>query len=124
MKVAVPSRQNQIDDHFGHCEVFKVYTIDDNNTVSSIEDVPSPDGCGCKSDIAYVLAQKGVTTMLAGNMGQGALNVLSAQGIKVVRGCSGNIDDVVNSFLKGEISDSGEGCKSHEAHSHGHTCNH
>ena len=33
MKVAVPARQNQIDDHFGHCEVFKIYSIDDNNTI-------------------------------------------------------------------------------------------
>ncbi|MHC1690216.1 MAG: NifB/NifX family molybdenum-iron cluster-binding protein [Bacteroidales bacterium] len=125
MKVAVPARQNQIDDHFGHCEVFKIYSIDDNNTIMGSEDVPSPDGCGCKSDIATVLAQKGVTTMLAGNMGQGAVNVLTAQGINVIRGCSGNIEEVVNSFIKGEISDSGEGCKAHESHSHdGHTCSH
>ena len=125
MKVAVPARQNQIDDHFGHCEVFKIYSIDDNNIIMGSEDVPSPDGCGCKSDIATVLAQKGVTTMLAGNMGQGAVNVLTAQGIKVIRGCSGNIVEVVKSVIKGEISDSGEGCKAHESHSHdGHTCSH
>ena len=29
----------------------------------------------------------GVTVMLAGNMGQGAMNVLEAQRIEVIRGC-------------------------------------
>lgn len=28
MKIALPSRHNNIDDHFGHCEYFTVYTVD------------------------------------------------------------------------------------------------
>ena len=78
-----------------------------------------------KATLQLCWHKKGVTTMLAGNMGQGAVNVLTAQGINVIRGCSGNIEEVVYSFIKGEISDSGEGCKAHESHSHdGHTCSH
>jgi predicted Fe-Mo cluster-binding NifX family protein len=37
----------------------------------------SPEGCGCKSNIAPMLAQMGVNLMLAGNMGMGALGVLN-----------------------------------------------
>jgi RNA recognition motif-containing protein len=29
MKIALPSNQNQIDEHFGHCEYFTVFTVDD-----------------------------------------------------------------------------------------------
>ena len=29
MKIALPSNQNQIDEHFGHCEHFTVFIIDD-----------------------------------------------------------------------------------------------
>ena len=36
----------------------------------------------------------GVSLMLAGNMGSGAVNVLNSQGIDVVRGCSGNVKAV------------------------------
>ena len=59
--------------------------------------------------------------MLAGNMGQGALNVLTSHHIKVIRGCSGNILNVVTGYLNGKITDSGIGCSSHEHH---HECHH
>ena len=48
--------------------------------------IPSPQGCGCKSDIAGVLENMGVSVMLAGNMGQGALNVLTSHHIKSDKG--------------------------------------
>ena len=49
MKIALPSRQNLIDDHFGHCEYFTVFTIDNNKKeIVSQETVASPEGCGCK----------------------------------------------------------------------------
>ena len=121
MKVAVPTRIDLVDDHSGNCQVFSVFTIDENNTMDGMELVPSPEGCGCKSDIASVLKEKGVSVMLAGNMGAGALNVLANQGITVYRGCSGNVVKLVQDFLAGNITDSGEGCNHHED---GHECNH
>lgn len=118
MKLALPSRDNQIDNHFGHCEYFTVYTIDTGKKeVLNTEVVPSPEGCGCKSNIASVLQEKGVTLMLAGNMGNGAVNVLKHAGIEVVRGCTGSLDNVLNSYLSGSLTDSGIGCDHHD-------CNH
>jgi predicted Fe-Mo cluster-binding NifX family protein len=117
MKIALPSNQNQIDEHFGHCEYFTVFTIDEQKKILSEEKIASPAGCGCKSNIAQTLAEKGVKLMLAGNMGQGAVNVLNNQGIDVLRGCSGNVKDVTESWLKGNLSDSGISCSQHA-----HTC--
>ena len=114
MKIALPSNKNQIDEHFGHCEYFTVFTIDDKNKILSQETITPPAGCGCKSDIASILAQMGVTHMLAGNMGQGAVNVLENNGIQVLRGCSGNVKDVVESWLAGNLNDSGISCATHE----------
>jgi len=114
MKVAVPTRRNEVDDHFGHCEMYTVFNIDENNKIISSEVLPSPQGCGCKSNIASVLKEKGVSVMLAGNMGNGALNVLMSQGIEVYRGNSGNVHMLTEAFLLGRVVDSGEGCKSHE----------
>ncbi len=111
-KIAVPTRDNMVDDHFGHCDHYTIFTIE-NNKVAVREDYPSPQGCGCKSGIAPILKQMGVAVMLAGSMGEGAKNVLGANDIKVVRGCSGNVDDLVEKYLAGEISDSGEGCHAH-----------
>ncbi len=123
-KVAVPTRGNVVDDHFGHCEGYTVFTIGENSKIEKTETIPSPQGCGCKSNIADTLQQKGVTVMLAGNMGNGALNVLKSHGIDVYRGCLGDVHQLVEDFLLGKIGDSGEGCKSHEHHGQEHQCNH
>ena len=115
MKIAVPTRANRIDDHFGHCESYTVFTVDDKEIIFE-ETLKSPEGCGCKSNIASVLQKTGVEVMLAGNMGMGALNVLNMHGIDVIRGCSGHPKEVAELFLKGELTDSGTGCGGHEGH--------
>lgn len=119
MKIALPTNQNQIDSHFGHCEYFTVFTINENKEFIDQETVASPEGCGCKSNIAFILADMGVTIMLAGNMGDGAVNVLNNAGIEVLRGCAGNVKEVTLAWLKGTLADSGESC-----HAHDHECQH
>ena len=114
MKIALPSRQDFIDDHFGHCEYFTVFTIDNNKAIIAQETIASPAGCGCKSNIASILSEMGVTVMLAGNMGDGAVNVLSSCGIDVYRGCSGQVKDVAQKWLSGAVVDSGDSCHAHE----------
>jgi predicted Fe-Mo cluster-binding NifX family protein len=124
MKIALPTRGTNIDDHFGHCEMYTIFSIDNNKNITHTETLPSPEGCGCKSNIAGILKKKGVTVLLAGNMGNGALNVLSMHGIEVLRGNSGDVRAVTNAFLHGEIADSGEGCRAHENHGANHRCSH
>lgn len=129
IKVAVPTIGNLVDNHFGHCEAYSIFTIDQSNKIAHSELFPAPAGCGCKSNIASVLKSKGISVMLAGSMGEGALNVLQNEGIKVVRGCTGNVTDVVVSYLSGLIIDSGIGCTEHDSkhggdHEGAHECNH
>ena len=115
MKIALPTRQNMIDGHFGHCEYFTVFTIDENKKeILTQEIIPSPAGCGCKSNIAYTLAEMGVKIMLAGNMGEGAVNVLHNSGIEVIRGCSGDVKEAALNWLAGSVVDSGDSCHEHE----------
>lgn len=124
MKIAVPTRDNSVDDHFGHCENYTVFSVDANHQIIEREILPSPQGCGCKSNIAEILKEQGVSVMLAGNMGNGALNVLTNHGIDVYRGCSGDVHEITQNFLLGKISDSGKGCRSHEHHGEEHHCSH
>ena len=109
-----------VDNHFGHCDHYTIFTINDG-VVKMKEILPSPQGCGCKSGIAADLEKMGVEVILAGNMGEGALNKLSAHNIRVIRGCRGDIEAVVSGFLAGFILDSGVGCS---AHAEGHECGH
>lgn len=120
MKIALPSRNNLIDDHFGHCEYFTVFTVDTHSKeIISSDVVPSPAGCGCKSNIAVILSEMGVKVMLAGNMGDGAVIVLNNSGIEVLRGCSGDVKTVASKWLEGSLVDSGDSCHAHE-----HECHH
>ena len=121
MKIALPSRGNMVDVHFGHCDYFTIITVDDQKRIVNQEIVEPPADCGCKSNIVDTLANMGVTVMLAGNMGAGAANVLASHGIDVVRGCSGNVRKVVEDWLIGSLSDSGSSCAAHDScgeHSH------
>jgi len=113
MKIAIPVRENLVDGHFGHCESFAIFSVDESKTITVEDKITPPAGCGCKSNIIPVLAQMGVKVMLAGNMGAGAVNMLEAAGIQVVRGCSGDALETVKRWVKGEVLDSGEGCSDH-----------
>ena len=117
-KIALPTRNDAVDDHFGHCECYSIFTLDAARRIAGRETLPAAAGCGCKSDIAPRLHAMGVTVMLAGNMGDGARNVLQRNGITVVRGCHGPVEAVVAAYLAGTISDSGDAC----AHHHEGSC--
>jgi predicted Fe-Mo cluster-binding NifX family protein len=136
MKIAVPlTNENKIDGHFGHCDSYGVFTITDKKEISDIKRLQSPEGCGCKSDIASILAADGVTVMLAAGIGGGAVNVLNNSGIEVIRGCSGDATEVVKLYLGGSVVDGGSSCRKHSEdhehgnshehdHEHGHQCGH
>ena len=125
MKIALPSSGNQVDGHFGHCEFFTIFTLDEQGKIVARENVTPPAGCGCKSNIVPTLAELGVNVMLAGNMGGAAVDLLMRHGIEVVRGCSGELEQVVKTWQAGQLSDSGTSCSAHDGcgeHDHGDGC--
>ena len=67
-KLAIPTREGMVDDHVGHCAYYTIVTLDEQNQVMNQERLDSPEGCGCKSNIASVMQEMGITLMLAGNM--------------------------------------------------------
>lgn len=118
MKIAVPTRGNMVDDHFGHCESFSIYTVNEKKEITAEEKLMPPEGCGCKSNVVQQLADNGVKLLLAGNIGQGAINILSSNGINVFRGCHGEAKIMVETWLAGKLTDSNETCHSHDGCHH------
>jgi len=122
MKIAVPTKENnRIDDHFGHCEFYSIFTVSDGNEIIEKQTLQSPQGCGCKSNIAYDLAEMNVKIMLAGGIGEGAINKLASQNIQVIRNCKGDVNELVTEYLTGNLKDGGSNCASH-SHEEGHVC--
>ena len=84
MRIAQPTNGTDVDEHFGHCQSFTIFSVDDQKKIVSQETLTPPPGCGCKSSVVPQLASMGVSVMLAGNMGDGAVCVLASNGIQVV----------------------------------------
>lgn len=127
MKIAIPANGKNVEGHFGKCSNYAIVDIADNNTIGNISTFNTSGLCGCKSGIGDTLVEMGINTMLAGNMGRGAVDAITSKGIKVVRGCKGDITDVVNAFLNDNITDSGEFCLTHDHHhaeGSDHQCSH
>ncbi len=118
MKIAIPVHQGFVDEHFGHAERYIIYEISEGNQILNSTYVDANQGCGCRSGIAAILADRGVTVMLAGNIGGGAIQHLYNSGITVVRGCSGPAEAVLTAYLQGNIVDNNQTCHQHEGCEH------
>jgi predicted Fe-Mo cluster-binding NifX family protein len=121
--IAIPTKADMIEDHFGQCEYYTIVKVDDQNQVASKETFSTPGGCGCRSNLAQILAEKGTRFMLAGHMGQGALNHLKASGIEVMCGFHGKIDDALDLYLNKGFTGNNKVCEHHH-HDHGHDHHH
>lgn len=126
-KVAMPTRGGMVDEHFGHCEAFTLFTVDDSGMIVDQEMFTPPPACGCKSNLIPTLSSMGYGVVIAGNMGEGAAMNLRRQGFTVVRGAKGPVRQALEAWLAGALKDHDELCTSHGHHGHdgcGHTCQH
>ena len=110
MKIAVPYENDQVFQHFGHTEQFKVYEIEANHVVSS-EIVPT-NGSGHEA-LADFLSALSVNVLLCGGIGSGAQAALDSAGIEVCSGAAGDADIAVSDYLSGALESAGVNCDHH-----------
>lgn len=98
-----PTLEAKVDQRFGRCPYFLVVDTNDLNFEAiSNSNAMLTGGAGIQS--AQMLAEKGVTHVLTGACGPNAYQTLSAAGINIVTGCTGNVRDVISEFQKGAVS--------------------
>jgi predicted Fe-Mo cluster-binding NifX family protein len=114
MKIAVPVHHGFVNEHFGHSEEYAVYSISEEKKIIHSELITVAQGCGCRSGIAEILSRQGVSKMLTGNIGAGAIRHMYDNGIEVIRGCSGLAEEVVMNYLHGDVEDNQQICDRHE----------
>lgn len=117
MKIAIPTVGSRVDEHFGHARTFTIFSLGASNEILEEETFYPPSGCGCQSTVGVTMQAKGVSVMLVGNIGQGAITKMAEHGIRVVRGCEGEIKDVLAAWVAGTIIDQNILCN-HEGCSH------
>ncbi|MEG0770054.1 MAG: NifB/NifX family molybdenum-iron cluster-binding protein [Ruthenibacterium sp.] len=118
MKVAVTCENGQVFQHFGHCESFKIYEVQNGAVVSSA--VVSAVGSG-HGALAGFLKQQQVDTLLCGGIGGGARTALAEAGIQLYPGVSGSVDESVAALLAGTLCFNPDTVCAHH-HEDGHTC--
>ena len=118
MKIAVTYDNGQVFQHFGRTENFKVYEVENQNVVSS--EIIGSNGTG-HGALAGLLAEEGIDVLICGGIGGGAQSALEEAGIELVAGASGNTDEVIETYLRGELISTGSNCHHHD-HEEGHSC--
>lgn len=117
MRVAATYEDGEVFQHFGRTQQFKVYDVEDGKVVSS--QVQGTGGKG-HGELVGVLRSLGVSALICGGLGGGAMQGLEASGIRVVPGCSGDADAAVQAFLEGRLEGpAGPTC---DHHGEGHAC--
>ena len=117
MRIAVTHDNGEVFQHFGHSEEFKVYEVEDGAVQSS--EVIGSNGSG-HGALAALLADKGIDVLICGGIGGGAQNALEEAGIELCAGASGNADEAVAAYLRGELVNTGANCDHH--HDEDHDC--
>ncbi|MDD4532425.1 MAG: NifB/NifX family molybdenum-iron cluster-binding protein [Bacilli bacterium] len=113
MKVAVAVSDNQVAQHFGFCQLFRIYTIDNGKVVSK-EDIANP---GHKPGFLPVfLNNHGVEVIIAGGMGGSAVDLFNENKIEVIIGISGDTDTAINNYIAGKLVSTGSVCHEHTMH--------
>jgi predicted Fe-Mo cluster-binding NifX family protein len=81
--IAVPVENGILCSHFGHCQQFAIIEIHDNTITSETMITPPPHEPGI---LPGWLAEKGVTDIIAGGIGQRAIGLFNERKINVFVG--------------------------------------
>lgn len=85
MKIAIPLAEGRLNRHFGHCESFAIFDVDEKQkviiNVEEIEAPPHEPGL-----LPRWLAERAVELIIAGGMGQRAQALFREHNIKTVVG--------------------------------------
>jgi len=104
MKIAIsatgPDLDAEVDPRFGRCRYFII--VDPETMEFEVVDNAGATGSGGAGiSSAQMIASKGVKTVLTGNCGPNAYQVLSPAGVGVITGVSGKIRDVIAEYKLG-----------------------
>ncbi len=100
--IAIPMENGVLCAHFGHCQQFAIVEVNENN-IESVKEITPPEhqpGLYPKW-----VAEFGTTDVIAGGMGQHAVNLFNEQNINVFVGAPlKGARELVEDFINGNLS--------------------
>jgi predicted Fe-Mo cluster-binding NifX family protein len=110
MKIAIPLAEGKLTMHFGHCASFALVDVDaQTKKIIKREDIAAPPHE--PGLLPPWLAERGVTMIIAGGMGQRAQQLFAQQGIKVVVGAPADTPEkLITDFLADHLQTGANVC--------------
>lgn len=100
-KIAIPLLNKTLCSHFGHSQEFVIYETSDHEVINVSHLPPPPHEPGT---IPRWLHEQGVTDIIAGGIGQRAIQILLDNDINVYVGVEAKTaDELVKDFLEGTL---------------------
>lgn len=99
-KVAVATEGDMVAKHFGRCSHYTIVEIREGSIINK-ELLPNPG-----HEPGYLprfLGKKGINTIITGGMGGRAQELFAERGIKVILGADKSVDEIIDSYLAGEL---------------------
>lgn len=96
--IAIPTTEGKLDAHFGHCKQFAMVNIENNEIkeISYLDAPPHQPGL-----LPPWLAERGATDIIAGGMGQRAIQLFNEQGVNVFVGTPKlSPEELVSGFIQ------------------------
>ena len=120
MKIAIPTENNKLCSHFGHCESFTFVDVNpETKEILNIETRVPEEGISCQS--ASWISEQGTNIVLAGGMGARPLGLFSQNGVQVVSGCPElPVEELVKQYLNSTLTTGENSCGGEHSHCGGH----
>ena len=100
--IAIPLENGVLSQHFGHCQTFAIVNVE-NDTITEIKEIVPPDHV--PGLYPKWIAQIGVTDVIAGGMGQKAIELFNQQKINVFVGAPvKTAEELVIDFLNNNLN--------------------
>jgi len=100
-KIAIPVKGDGLSTHFGHADHYMIYEIEDGKIINQLSLIPPTHAPGI---IPTWLSEINVNVVIAGGIGQRAVDLFNAKGIDVISGAR-LLDppQLINLYLKGNL---------------------
>lgn len=102
--VSPEGMQSELNDHFGMAEDFAIFDYD-NGEVTGLRYVSNDSSVEGAKTNAEILVENEVKIVLAGSIGPHMLTVLFDKGIRVFKGAVGTLEDVVEDYKAGMLTE-------------------
>lgn len=125
MKIAMPARNGQVNEHFGTTQEFAIIELENGKVKESR--ILSNEGLQHNhGGIANMLKNEKIEVIICGGIGGHMITALEQLGLKVVNGASGPLESVAESYAAGTLVTrpvscgcGGGGNHHHHHHHHG-----